>query len=232
MEAKGLERQATSGGEFSPRRSARKSKGKRRADLKALTCELTRRFDMLESEQGHEQGDQDVGEGTSAEPLDKGRSKRRRTGAASSVEAGEGTSYGYDPYEDPATYTPGAAEAVRNEKRGEYEGTHSTVAQGVYWPWCDGQQQSRGFPNMGMTSPMAWPGGFWPQVAPQWFGWGMPFSTPEKHGSTKEGREFNITQHPSVPTTGYNSAPFLATPYTDYSTPLGDHLTPAIKERI
>ncbi|XP_072854614.2 uncharacterized protein LOC140706831 [Pogona vitticeps] len=118
MEAMRLERQASGGNEVTPRRSSRKSKGKRKAELKALTCELTRRFDVFESEQGQEQGDQDGGEGTSMESWNTGGRKRRRTGAASSADAGEGTSYGYDPYDDTATYTPGAAEAMRKDKWG------------------------------------------------------------------------------------------------------------------
>ncbi|XP_078241896.1 uncharacterized protein LOC144586845 [Pogona vitticeps] len=118
MEAKRFEKRAPSGEEVTPRRSARESKGKRRAELKALTCELTRRFDVIESEQGQELGVHDEDESTSKGSMeDRGR-KRRRTEAASNEEAGEGTSYGYDPYEDPATYTPGAADTARKDRRG------------------------------------------------------------------------------------------------------------------
>uniref|UniRef100_A0ABM5GJG1 C3H1-type domain-containing protein n=1 Tax=Pogona vitticeps TaxID=103695 RepID=A0ABM5GJG1_9SAUR len=184
------------------------------------------------SEQGHEIGDHDGSEGIPSEHLEKKGRKRNRTETTRSMEAGEGTSYGYDPYEDPATYTPEAADAARGEKRGEYGGLHNTSGQGVYWPWYDGRQQPTGSHNMGMSSPVPGPGHCWPQIAPQWFGWGTPGATSGKAGTTIEGREANLTLHPSVPNTGYNSAPFLYTPYTDYSTPLGDHLTPAIKERI
>ena len=35
-----------------------------------------------------------------------------------------------------------------------------------------------------------------------------------------------------MPDTGYNTVPIVALPYTDYSTLLGDHLTPVVKEKI
>ena len=123
--------------------------------MRAFTHELTRRFDVLESEQGHGFEEQEGGEGTSTELLGNGGSKRRRTGATSTLDAGEGTSYGYDPYDDTSTYTQGAADATRNEKRGEYDAAHNTAAQGVYWPWLEGQQQVIGSSNKGMVSPMA-----------------------------------------------------------------------------
>ncbi|XP_078236604.1 uncharacterized protein LOC144584403 [Pogona vitticeps] len=118
MEAQRFEKRAPGGDEVTPRRSARESKGKRKAELKALTTELTRRFAVLESEQGHEIGGHDGTEGTSPEQLDNRGRKRRKTEAARNMEAGEGTSYGYDPYEDPATYTPEAADVTRGERRG------------------------------------------------------------------------------------------------------------------
>ena len=54
LEAKRAERPAPRGSETTPRRSARDTKGRRRADIRAITLELTKRFDALESEQGRE----------------------------------------------------------------------------------------------------------------------------------------------------------------------------------
>ena len=106
MEAKRSERQAPRCEEVTPRRSARESKGKRRAELRKLACELTRRFDAIESEQGREFERQDGGEGTSTAPSGTGGQKRR-TEATSNLDAAEGTSWGYDPYDEPYEDTQG-----------------------------------------------------------------------------------------------------------------------------
>ena len=53
LEAKKLERQGPRGSEVTPRHSARDTKGCRKAEMRALTQDLMRRFDALESEQDH-----------------------------------------------------------------------------------------------------------------------------------------------------------------------------------
>ncbi|XP_078248434.1 uncharacterized protein LOC140705804 [Pogona vitticeps] len=55
---------------------------------------------------------------------------------------------------------------------------------------------------------------------------------PLKSASASEGKNSATQPHLVVPDTGYNTVPITAIPYSDYSSPLGDHLTPAVKEKI
>ena len=66
----------------------------------------------------------------------------------------------------------------------------------------------------------------------QWLGWGMPAANMGTMASEGAGRNPAEPRHPSVPNTGYNTVPITAMLYTDYSTPLGDHLTPAVKGKF
>ena len=201
--------------------------------MRALTHDLTKCFDALEHDQVGEVG-HDIGEGTSVAPLEPRRRKCIRMEEPNDLDDGEGTSYGLDQYEEPSTGAQATAEVAGSavDIRGEYNATHNTSGRPASWPWFGGRQQQEVAPNISNSPPWMWPGVFWPPVNPQWFGWGMPFTSPIEPRSNLEGKNFGTPQHPSVPNTGYNSAPFAAIPYTDYSTPLGDHLTPAIKERI
>ena len=205
LEAKRFQKQSVKGSEMTPRRSARESKGKRRAELRALTSELTRRFDVIESEQGGESARQERGGDTSAESIGTGGHKCGRMEAAKDLDPSEGTSYGFDPYDEPMACTQGTVEASRNGKKGEYDAAHNTTSPGVSWPWFNGPQQSICSSNMGFPLPMAWPGGFWPPVAQQWFGWGIPGTGPDKTGPSKECKDLEMPRHLSVPNTGYNS---------------------------
>ena len=65
-----------------------------------------------------------------------------------------------------------------------------------------------------------------------WMGHALQYVNPATVGTASEGKNTGTKQHPSVPNTGYNMVPIAALPYTDYSTPLGDHLTLAVKEKI
>ena len=189
-EAKGLERQGPKYSEATPRRSARDTKGRHRAKMRAITLELTKRFDALEAEQGHEVGGQNMDEGPSAAPLGSGERKRRRMEAADYQDAFEGRSYGHDPYDEPSTSSQGAVGAPRTavDTGSEYKATHNTLSQSASWPWFGGLQQPIASPNPCASSPMMWPGGFCPPISPQWFGWGMPFTNPIKRLSPSESK--------------------------------------------
>ncbi|XP_078249656.1 uncharacterized protein LOC140704835 [Pogona vitticeps] len=153
---------------------------------------------------------------------------------ADSQDAAEGTSGRYSPYDEPSTSSQGAVEASGTARAvsGEYGGAHNAASQSASWPWLGGLQQPFASPNACTTPTMAWPGGFWPPMGPQWFGWGMPVATPLKSASASEGKNSATQPHLVVPDTGYNTVPITAIPYSDYSSPLGDHLTPAVKEKI
>ena len=115
---------------------------------------------------------------------------------------------------------------------GEYRDTHNTQGQCSTWLWVGGMQQPYASPDLYTTPPMTWPGGFCPPISPLWFGWGMPYANPDKTGSASVGKNAGAKQHPSVADTGYNTVPIAALPYVDCSTPLGDHLTLAVKQKI
>ena len=234
MEAKKLERQAPKGDEITPRRSNRDTKGRRRAEMRAMTRDLMKRFDALEAEQGQDDDGRKSDDGSPAAHLATRGRKRARTEANEDQYAAEGVSCGLDPYGEPSTSARGMVEAAGTARAvsGEYGGTHSAGSQLAAWPWLGGLQQPSASPNFYTTPNMAWPGGFWPSMGPQWCGWGMPGASPLNSGTASEGKYLASQLHPSVPNTGYNTVPIAAIPYTDYSTPLGDHLTPAVKEKI
>ncbi|XP_072849321.2 uncharacterized protein LOC140705452 [Pogona vitticeps] len=111
LEAKRAERPTPRGSDTTPRRSARDTKGRRRAEIRAITLELTKHFDALESEQGRETEGRMADEGSAAGAVGTGGRKRRRTMATDGQDPGEGTSVSHDPYDKPSTSGPGAAEA-------------------------------------------------------------------------------------------------------------------------
>ena len=234
LEAKKLERQALRDRKVTPRRSDRDTKGRRRAEMRALTQDLMRRFDALESEQDHKVEGQNMDKGSTAAPMGTGGQKRKRMEAADCQDAEEGTSYGHEPFDEPSTSLQGAVEApgTSGATYSEYEATHNTQGQSATWPWAGGLQQTFASPNPCTSPPMTSPGGFWPSINPHWFGWGMPYANATKTAPASEGKNLGAKQHHSVPDTGYNTVPIAALPYSDYSMPLGDHLTPAVKEKI
>uniref|UniRef100_A0ABM5GIN9 Uncharacterized protein isoform X1 n=1 Tax=Pogona vitticeps TaxID=103695 RepID=A0ABM5GIN9_9SAUR len=110
LEAKKREKQAPGGGEVTPRRSARDTKGRRRAEMRAMTQELTRRLNAVDSEQEQDGDGWNVDKGTTSGGATGGR-KRKRNEAADCAGVAEGTSAGYDPYDEPSTSSQGAFEA-------------------------------------------------------------------------------------------------------------------------
>uniref|UniRef100_A0ABM5GAZ6 C3H1-type domain-containing protein n=1 Tax=Pogona vitticeps TaxID=103695 RepID=A0ABM5GAZ6_9SAUR len=160
--------------------------------------------------------------------------RERRSEVPGGMDPGEGTSYEQDPYEELPYSGRGAVAASGESTRvaGEYEASRKTISQATQWPWMGGALQAGATPNAYMTPGAPWPGSFWPPMGPQWFGWGMPMQPPSHNTPADEGKSAVIQQHPSVPNTGYNTVPMTAMPYSDYSTPLGDHLTAAVKEKI
>ena len=233
LEAKKKEKQAHRGSEVTPRCSTRDTKARRRAEMRAMTQELTRRLNAVDSEQEQEGDGWNVDEETTSGGATGGR-KRKKNEASDGAGAAAGTSAEFDPYDEPPTSSQGAFEAssAAGVVMGEYESLPNALSQHTHWPWAGGPQQALASPSAGVSPPMMCPGGFWPPVSPQWFGWGMPFPNSGQPTAAADGKSVGAQLHPSVPNTGYNTVPITAMPYTDYNSPLGDHLTPAVKEKI
>ena len=99
------------------------------------------------------------------------------------------------------------------------------------WPWAV-TAQSQAPATSYTTQPLGWPNVYWPSPTQQFCGWSTPYAAPVTPGTSGGGQGKNTGQHPSVPNTGYNTVPITAMPYGDYTMQLGDHLTPAVKEKI
>ena len=98
------------------------------------------------------------------------------------------------------------------------------------WPWAGGMPIS--YSNTPYTS-ISWglPNVAWPFANLSCSGWGMPYVAPSMQAQAKNTPSIGSWPYPAVPNTGYNTVLFGALPYGDYSMPLGNHLTPATKEK-
>uniref|UniRef100_A0ABM5GQZ0 SGNH hydrolase-type esterase domain-containing protein n=1 Tax=Pogona vitticeps TaxID=103695 RepID=A0ABM5GQZ0_9SAUR len=118
MEARRFERQVDRSKDITPRRSPRESKGKRKGELRALTSELMRRFDVLESEQGRKSPGCAGDRSTVAEATERVGRKHRRVEAVEEADPGEGTANEGCHYEDPYADMPREVEVAGNGRRG------------------------------------------------------------------------------------------------------------------
>ena len=60
----------------------------------------------------------------------------------------------------------------------------------------------------------------------------MPYPTVTLTAQNNTTAIAGVWPYPSVANIGYNTVPLCTLPYGDYSMSLGDHLTPATKEKI
>ena len=109
--------------------------------------------------------------------------------------------------------------------------TPDTFKDAITWPWPGiGQIGMSSFTShqvahgIGMQSPQV------PSGPP--IGWILPYPQVSHPASLGVTPGVSVWPYPSVPDTGYNSVPLKALSFGDYSMPLGDHLTPAIKEKF
>ena len=132
---------------------------------------------------------------------------------------------------------PGTSQAVNVPRTsggfsGESSTTHYTQPGYAAWPWAPALPSVHANPTPYMATHTGGPSTAWLPGNAIYHGWGMPHAFMPPAPTSSIGISGGTMQHPSVPPTGYNSVPLAALPYGDYSTPLGDHLTPVVKEKI
>ena len=228
LEAEKMATQLRQDGEYQPRRSTRDSSGHRRAKLKALASDLMERFNVLEADRGTRRNEMTESAGESS--VFKSRHLERisdvslpATPANPEIPDGSEDNVGI-PQDTEADSSPSTS-------MGQWNVNPYTYTPGITWPWAGASQPTPTTPSQGSSQIMGPAGAFWPYAMPPVCNWGM---IPPNVASASQGTPASAGgwPYPSVADTGYNTVPLYELPYGDYSTPLGDHLTPAVKEKI
>ena len=215
------------------RRSARESKGHRSSRLRVMARDLTQRCAAIESTQGTDAASRQDEDGAGV------AAKRRRTVEQRTVSREESAHASVSQEEQEDIEEVSYEAPPQDEEQDGPSTSYGEFAPGPFaqaappaWPWPAGAPGTypQTTPYISMSPGL--PNAPWPYATPHLTGWGAPAGAPPAQAQPTLTAGSGAWPYPSVPNTGYNTVPITALPYGDYSTPLGDHLSPATKEKI